>query len=146
LHKLIAIDFFRFLDVEFAVACDLFLIRVIEQSHVLHIERDKTKIQFHPLTDAIKDIYIPAQGSDNAKKFAYPTLMNMINERVIGMTSSQYRTLHNIDRKAPIREYMDEKTLSEIKTAETHTHGFIYYMKITRYDELKAKLYKESLN
>jgi hypothetical protein len=143
-HKDLALDFFRYLDADFAVACDQLIKSVIKEITVLKIDRTKTKILFHPLTDTIKDIYIPAQKSEAKVKWAYQSLADMCNLWAIGMTSRKFKTENNIEPKhdESIRDYMNDSSLERIKQAEKHLHGLMVYGGITDYDELKERLFK----
>ena len=106
--------------------------------HADHVKQDRasTKHLFHPLTDVIKEIYIPAQ-SDNGKKFAYTNLANLINKKVIGTTAKKYKKTHNIDPNATTRDTFSDDILQEIKEAEKDLHGYIKYREVTEYEELK---------
>ena len=122
LHKELAIVFLRWLDIRFAVTCDQFIKKAIIQCSVLKMERSNTKALFHPLTDTIKDIYIPAQESANAKKFAYSSLMTLINMQVLGCSAKKYANDNNIevDTKSgkSVRDYLPKDILSQITNLE----------------------------
>jgi len=148
-YKDLALDFFRFLDTRFAIMCDQLLKKIITQSNLLHIERDQTKVLFHPLTDTVKDIWIPNQESEQSKRWAYQIIMDLANLKAIEMTSKQYKEIHNIsneqikeDKKISIRDYMSKDELEKIKKAEEHINGFIKYGEIFSYQILKEKLFK----
>jgi hypothetical protein len=106
--------------------------------HADHVKQDRasTKHLFHPLTDVIKDIYIPAQN-ENGKKFAYTNLANLINKKVIGTTAKKYKKDHNIEPTATIRDTFSDAILKEIEEAEKDLHGYIKYREVTEYAELK---------
>jgi hypothetical protein len=77
-----------------------------------------------PLTDVIKQIYIPAQSA-NSKKFAYTNLANLINKKVIGTTAKKYKLDNNIDLDATTRDAFPNDILKEIEEAEKYLHGYI---------------------
>jgi hypothetical protein len=141
-YKDLAIDFFRFLDTRFAVMCDQFLKQVITQSYVLYIEREQTKILFKPLTDTIKNIWIPRQKTKNKKKWAYKLLMDLANLSALGVSSQKYKKDNNIEveKGKTIRDYMSKDELKKIEEAERQINGFIEFGNIYDYEELKAKL------
>ncbi len=140
LHSKMVIDFLRWVDVDFAVELDLFIQDLIVHSNELKIERNKTKVLFKPLTDSIKDIYIPAQESDNGKKFAYSTLCNMVNIKALGTTSKKFIEDYNLDKDVPLRDQLDKSYLDKIKILEEDLNGYIKYGGITDYDTLKEKI------
>jgi len=144
LHAKLIIEFIRRLDVRLAVSMDLFIQDLIIHSNEIKIERQNTIARFHPLTDVIKTHYIPKQESDNAKKFAYSSLMTLINLQVLGMSAKKYCKLNGItvdtSKNISVRDYLPKKKLDEIKTLEQHMHGLILYAGITDYHELKDKL------
>jgi len=120
---------------------------IIKTAEIMKITRKDTKVLFHPLTDAIKDIYIPAQKNENAKRFAYIHILELANLKALGMSSSTFKKLYNLtdekikkDSKISIRDYMTENQLDKIKKIEQHIHGLIVYAGITDYITLKSKL------
>ena len=147
-YKDLALDFFRFLDTRFAIMCDQLLKKIITQSNLLHIERRETKFLFHPLTDTIKNLWLPNQTSEQAKRWAYQIIMDLSNLKAIKMTSKEYKQTHNItdetireDGKISIRDYMSKAELEKIKKAEEHINGFILYGSIYDYETLRKKLF-----
>ena len=148
LYKDLALDFFRYVDSDFAVECDQLLKQIITQSNLLHIERRETKFLFHPLTDTIKNLWLPNQTSEQAKRWAYQIIMDLSNLKAIEMTSKEYKQTHNItdeqikeDGKISIRDYMSKTELEKIKKAEEHINGFILYGSIYEYENLKTRLF-----
>lgn len=140
LHSKLIIEFLRRLDVKFAVAMDLFIQDLIVHSNQLKIERSNTKIHFKPLTDVIKEIYIPAQSSDNAKKFAYQNIATLINLKALGMSGTKYRKDNNIDDEVDLRDVLSQDILNRIDQVELDLHGYIKYANITDYEILRSKL------
>jgi hypothetical protein len=123
------------------------VMHIIKTAEVMKITRKDTKVLFHPLTDAIKDIYIPAQDNLNSKKFAYTHILDLANLKAIGMTSQTFKKINNLtdekikkDGKTSIRDYMTQNQLDKIKKIEQHIHGLIVYAGITDYITLKSKL------
>ena len=149
LYKDLALDFFRYLDPVFAVECDQILKQIISQSHILHIERERTKFLFYPLTDTIKNQWISNQTDEQAKRWAYQIVMDLANLKAIEMTSKDYKKIHNIsdekikeDKKISIRDYMSQNELDKIKVAEEDINGLIKYGRIYDYKTLKDELLK----
>jgi hypothetical protein len=147
-YKDLALDFFRFLDTRFAIMCDQLLKKIITQSHLLHIEREQTKVLFHPLTDTIKDLWILNQTAEQQIRWAYQIIMYLANLKAIGMGSKEYKKTHNIsdeqikaDKKISIRDYMSKNELDKIKKAEEDINGLIKYGKIYEYGTLKNELF-----
>ena len=138
LHRKLALKYFRWLDVKFEIAIDMFLEQVYKQVEVVKVNRNDTKTLFHPLTDSIKNIYIPNQLSENSKKFAYANLLDMINLKVLGMRARDFRKANNIPAKNNIytRDYMSETQLKNIKKFQSHLNSLIS-AGFTDYNQLK---------
>jgi hypothetical protein len=138
---------FKCKDVNYEIALHDMVMHLIKTAEITKVSRVNTKFLFHPLTDAIKDIYIPAQESENSKKWAYKLLMDLANLKGLGMTSQAYKKVNNLttakiqeDGNISIRDYMTKLELSAIEEAEKHIHGLIVYAEITDYHKLKAKI------
>lgn len=142
LYKDLAIMFFRWLDIRFAVMCDQFLKQVISQCDIIKIESGNNKIHFRELIDAIKDIYIPAQTSENARKYAYPSIANLINLKILGTTATNYAIENNIqiENNKTIRDYISKDKVEKIDYLEKKLWGYIDCANITDYDTLKNKV------
>lgn len=138
LHEDILLEYLMWLDMELKFEVQQFMKKVLKQVQIVRIDRADTKTLFHPLTDSIKEIYIPAQSSENAKKFAYSTLMDLINKRVLGLRARDFREKNNIPKGKDIytRDYMSETQLKNIKKFQSHLHSFIS-AGITEYDRLR---------
>ena len=91
-------------------------------------------------TDAIKDVYIPAQSSEGAVKFAYSNFMDMVNLQVLGMKARKYREVYDLDPKTPVRDTLPKRTLDEIAKYEKHAHGLMVYAGLTDLGEIARKL------
>ena len=140
LHSKVILRLMRWLDTELEVAMDLFLQDLIIHSNEIKIERSNTKINFKPLTQVIKDIYIPNQESEGAKKFAYQNIATLINMKALGMSGTKYRKDNNINDEIDLREVLDKDTLARIDEVEIDLHGYIKYANITDYEILKEKI------
>ncbi len=140
LHSKMIVEFLRKLDTKFAVQMDLFIQDLIIHSNELKIERANTKINFKPLTDAIKNIYIPAQESENAKKFAYQNIATLINMKALGMSGAKYKKENNISDEVDLRDILPKDILGKIDEVELDLFGYIKYANITDYEILKEKI------
>jgi len=143
LHKELFIKFITVLDVELEIELHQMIMKIIKQSDLVKFERTGTKTLFHKLTDAIKEIYIPAQTSENAKKFAYSTLMTLANTKVLGTTAKAYCAKNNIEVTKDMmsaRDALDEDKLKKIKDVEEEIWGLIRFAKITDYSKLKKEI------
>lgn len=127
LHKKIALKYFRWLDKRFEIAVDLFLEKLYKQITVVKISRVETKAKFRPLTDAIRDIFIPAQTNPQYIQYAYPMIMDLINIKVLGMKAWEFREKHNIpkDKDIHTRDYFSQDTLDKIVRFQQHTHTLL---------------------
>jgi len=144
LHNELFFEYLSWCDVRFRREMHKIMKLIIIQSNEIKIERANTKALFHPLTNTIKNIYIPAQESENAKKFAYSSLMTLINSKVLGCSAKQYAINNsievNISKGKSIRDYLPQELLINIKNLEEDLNGYIKYAKIINYYELKEKL------
>jgi len=140
LHKTLFLEFLSVTDVGFRFEMHKVISSIIATSKVVKVSRVDTKFQFHPLTDAIKDIYIPAQSSEGAVKFAYSNFMDMVNLQVLGMKARKYREVYDLDPKTPVRDTLPKRTLDEIAKYEKHAHGLMVYPGLTDLGEIARKL------
>jgi len=143
IHKKLFIEFITILDVKLRIELHELVESVIKQTDLVKFERTGTKTLFHELTDVIRDVYIPAQTSENAKKFAYSTLMTLANTKVLGTTAKAYCKKNNIEVTKDMisaRDALDEDKLKKIKEVEKEIWGFIRFAKITDYAELKKQI------
>jgi len=97
---------------------------------------------FKPLTNTIKNIWIPSQTSDNKKKFAYVQLIDLSNLVALGVRAKQYKEQNSIEveKGKTIRDYMSEDELNRIEEAERKINGYIEFGGVTTYEELKNRL------
>jgi len=150
LHHDLAIEFVGLLNVKWKRELHIFMKNLIRHTTVLKVSRENTKVLFHPLTDVIKDVWIPAQESENSKKWAYSLLLDLANIKALGVSSRQYKTLNDItneqikaDGNISIRDYMSKEELKKIEIAEQDIWGLIKYAKILIYENLKNQLITE---
>ena len=139
LHNELFFKYLGWCDVRFEREIHKAIKQVVLSANTLKIERENTKILFHPLTDSIRDIYIPAQILNDSIKYAYPTLINLVNLKVLGMSAKKYATLNSItvEKGKSIRDYLNEDLLEQIKNCEEDLNGYIKYAKITDYRKLQ---------
>lgn len=144
LHNELFFEYLGWCDVRFRREIHKIMKLIILQSNEIKIERANTKALFHPLTNTIKNIYIPAQKSDNGKKFAYSSLMTLINMQVLGCSAKKYANDNNIEidtkKGKSVRDYLSQDLLNEIQSLEEDLNGFIKYANITDYQELRNKI------
>jgi len=143
LHKELFIEFITVLDVRLRREMHKMVMNIIKQADIVKIDRADTKTLFKGLTDTIRDIYIPTQTSENARKFAYSTLATLCNIKVLGMTAKKYCKINNIEvtkDMISVRDALPKEKLDEIKKVEEHLNGFIKYAGITDYNTLKEKI------
>jgi hypothetical protein len=139
-HSKLFLEFAGWLDVRFKVRMYSLVEELIKHSNELKVERENTKILFKPLTNAIKEKYIPNQISDNAIRFAYSLICDLANKKAVGYTSREYKAKHNLDKKQALRDYLSKEDLEKIKEVEKDLWGYITYANITDYNLLKQKI------
>jgi len=134
------LKFASWIDTEFEYKMHRFMEQLIIYSNELKIERANTKIHFKPLTKAIKEIYIPNQQSEQAKRFAYQNIATLINMKALGCSGFKYKKDNNIDDEVDLRDVLDKDTLKRIDDVELDIFGYIKYAEITDYEILKEKI------
>ena len=77
-----------------------------------------------------------------AKQFAYSTIANLINIKVLGMTASKYGKENDIPKESAVRDTLSKELLDQIKTLEKDIWGYIKYAEITDYQILKNRIYR----
>ena len=140
LHNELFFEYLGWCDVKFRREIHKLMKEIITHSNEIKIERSNTKIHFKPLTQAIKDIYIPNQESESAKRFAYQNIATLINMKALGMSGTKYRKDNNIDDEIDLRDVLDKDTLERIDEVEMDLYGYIKYANITDYEILKEKI------
>jgi hypothetical protein len=147
LHHDLAIQFMRMVDVRWGYELDQFMKNLITHTNKMVIERKETKFLFHPLTDAIKDIYIPAQTDTEKIKYAYHAISDLINIKALGCKAWMYKENHGLtdeqikaDGKISIRDYLSKSQLARIKQVETDIHGLIKYARLTDLTEIASRI------
>jgi hypothetical protein len=142
LHQKLILKFIAWLDIDFEIAMYDCIEKLITHTNELKIERQNTTIHFKDLTEAIRDIYIPAQYSENAKKFAYNNLATLINLKVLGCTATKYCSDNNIEieKDKSIRDYLSKDKVEVLDQTEKKLWALIFGAEITDYDVLKNKL------
>lgn len=140
-HSKLFIEFAGWLDVKFKVRMHIMVEELIRYSNSLKIERDNVKIHFKELSDVIKNKWIPAQDSDNAKKFSYNNIATLVNMKSLNTTSSKYAKDNGIEieKGKSIRDYVSLELQQKIDQTEKEIWAFIF-TGTTDYDELKEKL------
>lgn len=135
--------FIGWIDIDFAIKRDLALQSIIINSKEIEVEKPSLGGgTFSELLEtSIRDIYIPAQ-SENNKKYAYITIHNLINSKVLGMSTNKYALENNIeiDENKTIRDYLSKDKLEEIYNVEKYIWAFIFGANITDYEVLKQKV------
>lgn len=144
LHSKVVLRLMRWLDTELEVAMDLFLQDLIIHSNEIKIERDNTKILYKDLSRIIDTIYIPAQESENSKKFAYSNIAGLVNIKVLGSLATKYAKDNSIEieKGKSVRDYLEKDKLEQIKEVERVVAGIIEFGNITDYEEIKERLNK----
>ena len=139
LHKELFIEFISWCDTGLRFKMHQLIKKLITHSNEIKIERQGTKTLFKQLSETIRDIYIPQQTSDNAKKFAYSTLMTLANIKVLGCKADKYARDNNIeiDKNKTIRDYLNKDLLIAIEKVEEDINGYIKYGKIYDYQKIK---------
>jgi len=141
-HRKIFLKFLRWVDVDLEIAMDDVIEHIIIHSNEIKIERSQTKILFKDLTKTIKDIYIPAQESENAKKFAYNNIASLVNIKVLGCSGTKYAKDNNVEVEdgKSVRDYLSKEQLEAIKEVERRVSGLIEFANITDYEKLREMI------
>ena len=143
-HSKMFLKFVSWVDVEFEYGMHRFLEQLIIHSNEIKIERDNTKILYKDLSRIIDTIYIPAQESENSKKFAYSNIAGLVNIKVLGSLATKYAKDNSIEveKGKSVRDYLEKDKLEQIKEVERVVAGIIEFGNITDYEEIKERLNK----
>lgn len=127
IHENILLDYLMWLDMDFKIQVHLFLKQLYKQITVVKISRVETKAKFRPLTDAIRDIFIPSQTNTQYIEYAYPMIMDLINIKILGMKAWDFRALHDIPKSKDIytRDYLSQRELDNIVRFQQHIHTLL---------------------
>jgi len=145
LHKEMFIEFITTLRADYRRELHKMVMEIVKTADTMKISRVNTKVLFAPLTDIIKEKYIPAQPSD-MRKYAYSELLDLVNLSALGMTSKAYQERNGLtkakikeDGNISIRDYMNKTELEAIESKEQELWLLIKHVS-TDFNFLKARL------
>jgi len=78
--------------------------------------RESLKLEFRPMTDAIKDSH------EEPKHYHYSNESDMINRIVLGVSAAKFRVHHDINKNESVRDYMTDlqmKAVIDLQRANT---------------------------
>lgn len=90
IHNELAIQFLRWLNPYFAVACDRAIRNMINGERERKSNRQDTKLGYKPLTDAIRLIH------EEPKFYHYINEANLINRIVFGLDAKEFRQQNEV--------------------------------------------------
>lgn len=90
-HRLLIIDFARWLSATFAVKLDAWIIERLEQERVWQQSRLAAKTGYLPMSEAVEDDHDPI------KFYHYSNEANMINKVIFGLTSKQFKEQYDVE-------------------------------------------------
>ncbi len=104
-HNDLALQFARWLSVEFAVRLDCWVKQRIGDEQKRSMSRADTKTGFRPLTDAV------LAAHPTPKPYHFSNECDMLNGIVLGMSARKFRELHEIQS---VRDAMSAEQLADV--------------------------------
>ena len=142
IHYVILLDALRWIDKRLAYEMDKILRQVFKQADIVKRDRSETIREFHPLTKAIEDYFLPHINNKIGRKMIYPTVMDFANKQVINMTAKQFREMKAkegiIVHKDETRCYFDDDVLSKVIAIEKKFYDLIINLELENFQQLKA--------
>ena len=142
LHYVGLFNALRWVNIDFGIEMDYILEQVFRQADIIKTDRQGTITKFHPLTDAIKEYFVPNISNKMGKKMIYPTVMDFANKIIMGMTAKQFRALKAkegvIVPKEETRCFFEEDKLDKIIAIEEKLYQLIVNLELENFHQLKA--------
>lgn len=83
-------------------------------------ERELARMEYRPMTDAVKKL--KEDEGKEPKHYHFSNEADMINRVVLGKSAAKFKSEHNIDKKAQLRDYLTPeqiKSITELQRANT---------------------------
>lgn len=111
-------------------------------------ERQESKLEFQPMTDAIKDHAI-SEGKE-PKFYHYTNEANLINRIVLGCTASKWKLDNDIDKEDSLRDTLTATQIKAINHIQKNNTalielGFSYDERKIKLTELFNKKYRDDI-
>lgn len=103
------------------IGCEQALVRLSKQKHNTEIERAKGIAVRQALTKALQQ----STENDRMHGHAYSTYTNCIYKTLFDKNAKQLREELGIDKKANIRDYLEEEELQAVKSMEMLVSGLV---------------------
>ena len=129
MHRSLAIDFARWLSVEFAFKLDMWIMQRLEEENLCVIKLLEAKTGYLPMSKAVQEAH------ETPMFYHYTNEADMINRIVVGMSAKKYKDLHGVE---DVRGNMSAQELFSIQELQAINTALI---KIgVEYTERKEKL------
>lgn len=121
LHQYIAIDFARWVNPEFAVHLDEWIVNKLQEEKYRKQERSLARLEYPDLTDAIQEFLVTGKDSD---KWLYAKEADLINIITLGCKAKKYCELNGIDR-VQLRDNLSTNQISLIQQLQRFDKSLI---------------------
>ncbi|WGL99152.1 Rha family transcriptional regulator [Arsenophonus sp. aPb] len=94
--------------------------KIAEKEAKTKAERELARMEYRPMTDAIKKL--KEDEGKEPKHYHFSNEADMINRVVLGKSAAKFKSEHNIDKKAQLRDCLTPdqiKSITELQRANT---------------------------
>jgi len=139
LHRDLAVEYARWLDPKFSIWISQKIQELINDGVSWNEIRDTTKMDYKPLTDAIKKHIIP-QYPKMDENIIKGQIANYINLRVMGQKAKEIRANKQIKENELTRDYFQELELHRIEKVQIFAEILISQFQIYDFQTLQQKI------
>jgi len=139
IHKDLAVKYAEWLDPEFSIWISQKIQELINDGVSWNEIRDTTKMDYKPLTDAIKKHIIP-QYPKMDTNIVYGQIANYINLKVMGQKAKEIRADKKIRENELTRDYFQELELHRIEKVQIFAEILISQFQIYDFQTLQQKI------
>ena len=139
LHRDLAVEYARWLDPKFSIWISQKIQELINDGVSWNEIRDTTKMDYKPLTDAIKKHIIP-QYPKMDTNIVYGQIANYINLKVMGQKAKEIRANKKIKENELTRDYFQELELHRIEKVQIFAEILISQFQIYDFQTLQQKI------
>jgi len=141
IHKDLAIEYARWLDPKFSVWISQKIQQLISDGVSWNEIRQKTRIDYKPLTDAIEK-HIRPKYPKMQENILFGQIANFINCRVMGKKAKEIREEKGIEPYELTRDHFTEKQLQQIEKVQVFTEILITQLKFDDFKKLEEMILK----
>jgi hypothetical protein len=141
INRDLAVKYAEWLDPEFSIWISQKILELVNDGVSWNEIRKQTKIDYKPLTDAIKQ-HIKPRYPNMIDKILYGKIANYINLRVKNQKAKEIREELNIEDHKLTRDYFEKLDLERIEKVQIFAEMLISQLKIFDFKTLKEMILK----